>query len=414
MVSKSVPAPLWRITRVKLQNIRAFRSFTIDFASGTAARPAPSVIIGTNGTGKTTLLRAMALALVGPKDASGLVPLAFGGLVGEHGSEGQVEVRLSDERGSRITRSLTLKRSPSGDYVETGIDGAAVPQGGPPLVAAYGVARGRKGKSGSRPLSHFDAVETLFNYDATLVPPELSLRRLKDFAAEARYNRLLAALKRALELASRTAIELKKGGGIAVSGPGIGQHIPLEGLADGYRINLSWIFDLFNHALTREAFDAAGKLQGILLVDEIEQHSHPSIQRSLLAKLQRLLPGLQIIVTTHSPIVLLGVPATQVIALRRSGSRIVRAPNAHGLRGMSAEDVLTDSRLFQTPAYSEEIQREVDVFDRAATTPPQQRTQQQKLQMRKAAKKVAARTAVAPPTKLAQELQALQVKYGLK
>lgn len=44
--------------------------------------------------------------------------------------------------------------------------------------------------------------------------------------------------------------------------------------------------------------------EGIVLIDEIELHMHPSWQRRILGVLKQLFPNVQFIITTHSPQVL--------------------------------------------------------------------------------------------------------------
>lgn len=44
--------------------------------------------------------------------------------------------------------------------------------------------------------------------------------------------------------------------------------------------------------------------EGIVLIDEVELHMHPSWQRKVLSALRDTFPNIQFIITTHSPIVL--------------------------------------------------------------------------------------------------------------
>lgn len=44
--------------------------------------------------------------------------------------------------------------------------------------------------------------------------------------------------------------------------------------------------------------------EGVVLIDEVELHMHPSWQRKILKALQKTFPNIQFILTTHSPIVL--------------------------------------------------------------------------------------------------------------
>lgn len=54
------------------------------------------------------------------------------------------------------------------------------------------------------------------------------------------------------------------------------------------------------------------ELAGIVIIDEIDLHFHPNIQRHLPSLLSDIFPKIQFIVSTHSPIPILGAPANSV------------------------------------------------------------------------------------------------------
>lgn len=56
--------------------------------------------------------------------------------------------------------------------------------------------------------------------------------------------------------------------------------------------------------------------KGILLLDEPEAHFHPRWQRTLRASLTRLLPEGQVIVATHSPFVIDGIPSHELFVIK--------------------------------------------------------------------------------------------------
>jgi predicted ATP-binding protein involved in virulence len=55
---------------------------------------------------------------------------------------------------------------------------------------------------------------------------------------------------------------------------------------------------------------------GIVLIDEIDQHLHPEWQRNILPALAKTFPNVQFIVTTHSPQVLSSLPKESVFILK--------------------------------------------------------------------------------------------------
>lgn len=65
-----------------------------------------------------------------------------------------------------------------------------------------------------------------------------------------------------------------------------------------------------------ESFD------GLVLIDELELHLHPSLQQTVVERLIKTFPGLQFIITTHSPIILSNFSVdkekTKIIQLERT------------------------------------------------------------------------------------------------
>ncbi|MEN9866912.1 MAG: hypothetical protein RL748_2502, partial [Pseudomonadota bacterium] len=82
-------------------------------------------------------------------------------------------------------------------------------------------------------------------------------------------------------------------------------------LSDGIRGVLAMVGDLawrcikLNPHLGEKAAEYAS---GVVLIDELDMHLHPSWQQSISVQLQRAFPRLQFIITTHSPQVLSCVP----------------------------------------------------------------------------------------------------------
>jgi predicted ATP-binding protein involved in virulence len=79
----------------------------------------------------------------------------------------------------------------------------------------------------------------------------------------------------------------------------------------------------------------------ILLIDEIENHLHPTWQRRVIPALLDHFPGLQIFATTHSPFVVAGLEAGQVHVLRRDENGVVIASTENrDVTGWTADEIL--------------------------------------------------------------------------
>ena len=83
------------------------------------------------------------------------------------------------------------------------------------------------------------------------------------------------------------------------------------------------------------------KRPAILLIDEIENHLHPTWQRRVIPALLEYFPGLQIFATTHSPFVVAGLKAGQVHMLKRDADGVVTAStNTEDIVGWTSDEIL--------------------------------------------------------------------------
>ena len=106
-----------------------------------------------------------------------------------------------------------------------------------------------------------------------------------------------------------------------------GQAQPFDNLSAGQRMMLALVADLAVKAVTQNAFllppDELGpddnplpkillETPGVVLIDELEVHLHPTWQRRVVADLRRTFPKVQFIGPTHSPQVVGEVEAESV------------------------------------------------------------------------------------------------------
>ncbi|MEM9458474.1 MAG: AAA family ATPase [Myxococcota bacterium] len=361
-----------RLCKLRLENIRGFRELSVDFGPSGQSK----VVIGPNSTGKTTLLRAIAIALASFLERSTLLAQPIGELVREGEQHAMIEATvLTEEHGER-TVTVTLERQ-GHDRAHSSSDN--IPTNSK-FVCGYGVGRTTTQAGQPSVYQVHDAVASLFDYRTHLADPELILRRLQDDLGTDRYAGAIKGLLRVLDLDSRYKIYIPRGGGVHVSGPGIGKGIPLEGWADGYRMTFQWLLDFYGWALQANAIDRQGHIHGILLVDELEKHLHPSMQTGLLSHLSRLLPKVQIIATTHSPLVALGGNSRNIISLHRARGyiRSVRVPD---LTGYSAEDILVEQALFGTDPHSPTTRKLLAEHRKLAKIPKSERSDKQRARL---------------------------------
>lgn len=82
-----------------------------------------------------------------------------------------------------------------------------------------------------------------------------------------------------------------------------------ETLPQGYKRLLSIVFDIAyrSYILNRDK-----EPKGIVFIDEIELHLHPTLQQEVLQRFQKTFPQIQFIITTHSPLVISNLKADGV------------------------------------------------------------------------------------------------------
>ena len=123
-------------------------------------------------------------------------------------------------------------------------------------------------------------------------------------------------------------------------------------LSDGTQGTLSWIEYMATHIAYRHRFETNWESRpSMLLIDEIENHLHPTWQRRVLPVLREHFPQLQIFATTHSPFLVAGLDAGQVHRLYRDEHLTVRAeaPNSEQIVGWTVDEILRGLMGVQDP-----------------------------------------------------------------
>jgi AAA domain, putative AbiEii toxin, Type IV TA system len=89
------------------------------------------------------------------------------------------------------------------------------------------------------------------------------------------------------------------------------------------------------------------KQKALVLIDEIDAHMHPAWQRYLVSRIRSIFPRVQLIATTHSPLIVPSLFPNEIIRLERDTQTrqvSVSVPN-YNVQDYRAEQILT-SPLF--------------------------------------------------------------------
>ncbi|MGL5797343.1 MAG: AAA family ATPase [Cetobacterium sp.] len=142
------------------------------------------------------------------------------------------------------------------------------------------------------------------------------------------------------------------------------EKLPLKLLSDGIKSTLSMVADIaYRMAILNPQLlqDIKEKTPGIILIDEIDMHLHPAWQKKIIDDLCIIFPNVQFVFTTHSPTILSNVYAEHIRILKTSN--IEKPQNTTYGRDINAilrEIMGTDSRPEKISNLIESIYEDID------------------------------------------------------
>ena len=366
--------PNLTLTSLRLKNSRKFRDVTIDL------HPELNLFCGRNGTGKSTILRCLALALCHEADTAAILADVPGDLVSVSEEQGEIEVTALDQEQQTVSFRVEFKRSSDRDVLAEQSKHHSVKE---PFLCGYGSGLTLLTEHTPSEYNVREATSSLYTYGAKLFSLEVVLRRMRDRFEGESYNRLLRQMSDSLGFPGIPQIRPGRGVEFIENGhPGL----PFEGLADGFRVSLSWLIDLYGWAMLDEAL-LNGRPNGVLLCDEVDKHMHPELQAELVGNLHKLLPSMQLFFTTHNPLTVLGCKPESLHILEQGADGVTcrSAPDYHGY---SVEDIYTDPRLFSVEPFSPDVQRLIEEYKQLVQVAPEERTEDQNLRLRETAQQM--------------------------
>lgn len=119
--------------------------------------------------------------------------------------------------------------------------------------------------------------------------------------------------------------------------------VPLDVLSQGTQSLIQWLGRLLIGYAKHYDFPANLKDKpGILIIDEIDAHLHPSWQRRVIPALNKEFPSLQVFCSTHSPLMLAGLRAGQVHLLQRDAKgKVGVTRNESDIVGWTSDEIVT-------------------------------------------------------------------------
>ena len=362
---------LLKINKLYLDNYRCFKDFTIDFHDQL------TVLVATNGKGKTAILDAIAVAFGTFVNSTGLAR----GSVFHRSDVQKIKARETKTNEMEEVYPLVLEANglinnevthwsrelhkPKG--ATTTKDTKPLIQYGQdirkkvvqkvdeilPLISYYGTGRlwglkkitlNKKQHETSRLSGYIDCLDPLSSYksfeswyvDICLAELELKIEEIEKNNLDISNNEF-TVIRKSIQQAVNHIVEKntgwkdivykKRAETIVAQNETFGE-LSLMQLSDGIRNMIGLVADIAYRAvkLNPHLENAPKQTPGIVLIDEVDMHLHPKWQQTVLTDLTKAFPNIQFIVTTHSPQVLSTVKKEQIRIL---GDNVVSTPSTH-------------------------------------------------------------------------------------
>lgn len=132
-------------------------------------------------------------------------------------------------------------------------------------------------------------------------------------------------------------------------------ELDITQLSDGEKCLLAMVGDIARRlAIANPQNSEPLKGEGIILIDEIDLHLHPQWETIIMERLHHIFPNCQFIVTTHSPLVVGSLPSNQIFQLSLNSEGKVQVAHPDFSKGLTANEIL--SSIMKTPYQDVKIQ----------------------------------------------------------
>lgn len=381
-----------RITRLDLEKVACFDHLSIDFKEGTDPRKADvHLIVGANGTGKSTVLMALAQffsqhhstgldkrflgssstalaktsdnqfhALTAPERKDRLLldgvswHYSAGSLVGFNWHS--TDARLAEYRdhihpGKRTDRFNEYAFS----FAAFGYSGFRSTQA-PKLKAI--AEQTEHPLNNALQFDNLSAAQELLQWVANTKAKEAFARNRGDVDKANQKREAITRIEQIIgEIIEYPFSFVLNEDPIGVLVKAGGPPLDISLLPDGLKSILNWVADLLMR-LDRTPWEndlPVTQRSFLLFLDEIEVHLHPAWQRKILPAIQGLFPNAQVFVSTHSPFVIASADDAWIYPLVKDGAFSILGEVLPSMKGNSYTTILKDA-LGVTAEFSPQVE----------------------------------------------------------
>jgi WD40 repeat protein len=389
--------PAVRVRRMRLQNIKTCQDVTCDFLQPDGTVRPVSAFVGDNATGKSTLLQSIALACLGVSFSNRIEATGAPAFLRNGETSGSIELELElavDPGATEVERGIIhlglAVESTRKDFFP--LPDARMSLGPANHMAAWEMLRGQVGLqwgycagygafralrerreslgAATQVPGEVDRVLSLFQPQGTLLEPAVleGIFQADVSALSQSPTHIPIPVRDSVVRLFRDIIpdtEVREvGGRMQLVETHSGISAPAA-LSDGCNSMTALLGHVLRHTLELRGWTSdPTQAEGVVLIDEVDLHLHPSWQRKALQQLERAFPRLQFIVTTHSPLVLGGVPDGLVSVLSRDAEGRTTIQTGESVKGWRVDQLLTGMHFDVSSPYDVETERLSEEYGR--------------------------------------------------
>ncbi len=411
---------MW-VQELTLENIKCFEKIHLKLGTKDAAHKWVT-LLGENGGGKSTVLQALGLLLAGPEGAPKLLTRPAGWLR-EENTIGKLSIKIhqGENDPGKFGGAVKERKAFGYTFFVTGREPLKirnVTYTEPAIVENKDRIMGwvrenaltSKGKGWFA--AGFGAFRRLTRRSEIIVPSLQTPERFTNFLTQFHEDEPLAALERWLvyldyriakgeNKQSKTQAEKQRDIGVAainkllpqgnrfdsITSDGRilidvrGKKVPTLALSDGFRSILALAGDLVWRLL--EAFpnsETPLEEEGVVLIDELDIHLHPTWQRDIAGWLREQFPNIQFIVATHSPMIAAGAGADAITYRLIFDGNQSNISEIKGIAFQSVDKILMGDAFSLVSPYSPQAEKKISQYltlKRKACRTPQEENELQ-------------------------------------